>query len=220
MSLRAPRTTRSTLAQMGGPAQLAEMEHNDADLLGAEDHWAAWTRLVRLFPVSSLPFSAYTTPGGSRFAGVDLLRGVRANASSIQAAQLLAPLSLEAFDRVIVMGSLNAARQEQAFKGLALAYLTVPVTLMAAWAQIVPGSVDRWLAANAIGASIVALSLIGVGALQFFGWWRSRQIVTVLTLVKLDREVALGAAVPGRQSATRPDPATRRRRSPAPSAPV
>lgn len=79
--------------------------------LDAEDHWAAWTRLMRLFPTSSLPFSAYTTPGGSRFAGVDLLRGVRANQSTKEAAKLLAPLSPVAFDRVGVMAALNASRQ-------------------------------------------------------------------------------------------------------------
>ncbi len=177
-----------------GSAQAAGMDLPQPEPLAAEDHWAAWTRLVRLFPTSSLPFSAYTTPGGSRFAGVDLLRGVRANQSSKQAAKLLAPLSPEAFDRVGAMAALNASRQEQAFKGLALAYLTVPVTLLAAWAQIVPGYVDRWLAANALGASIVALSLIGVGALQFFGWWRSRQIVAVLALIGLDRAAARHAS--------------------------
>lgn len=184
--------------------------------LNAEDHWAAWTRLVRLFPTSSLPFSAYTTPGGSRFAGVDLLRGIRANQSSADAAQLLAPLSPEAFDRVEAMAALNASRQEQAFKGLALAYLTVPVTLLAAWAQIVPGYVDRWLAANALGSSIIALSLIGVGALQFFGWWRSRQIVAVLTLIALDRAAAGQTSpphVPARDTAVAPKRG-RRPRSP------
>ena len=179
----------------------------------AEDHWSAWTRLVRLFPTSSLPFTAYTTPGGSRFAGVDLLRGVRANHSTAQAAQLLGPLSPEAFDRLGVMAALNAARQEQAFKGLALAYLTVPVTLLAAWAQIVPGYVDRWLAANALAASIVALSLIGVGALQFFGWWRSRQIVTVLTLIGLDRAAA-GLTSPPHASAPETGVARRLGRTP------
>ncbi|WP_300291046.1 hypothetical protein [Brevundimonas sp.] len=178
------------LHRMMGPAQALGMNLPQPEPLGAEDHWAAWTRLVRLFPTSSLPFSAYTTPGGSRFAGVDLLRGIRANQSSAEAAQLLAPLSPDTFNRVGVMAALNASRQEQAFKGLALAYLTVPVTLLAAWAQIVPGYVDRWLAANALGASIVALSLIGVGALQFFGWWRSRQIVAVLALIALDRAAA------------------------------
>lgn len=166
------------------------MNHAQTEPLDAEDHWGAWTRLVRLFPISSLPFSAYSTPGGSRFAGVDLLRGVRANESSVQAANLLAPLNAKTFDRVTIMATLNATRQEQAFKGLALAYLTVPVTLLAAWAQIVPGYVDRWLAANALGASIVALSLLGVGAVQFFGWWRARQIVTVLALIDLDRAAA------------------------------
>lgn len=178
------------LRKMRGPAQAPWMNHPHPETLDAEDHWGAWTRLVRLFPTSSLPFTAYTTPGGSRFAGVDLLRGVRANHSTAQAAQLLGPLSQAAFDRLGVMAALNASRQEQAFKGLALAYLTVPVTLLAAWAQIVPGYVDRWLAANALGASIVALTLIGVGALQFFGWWRSRQIVTVLALIGLDRAAA------------------------------
>ncbi|WP_309630162.1 hypothetical protein [Brevundimonas sp.] len=184
--------------------------------LDAEDHWAAWSRLVRLFPTSSLPFSAYTTPGGSRFAGVDLLRGIRANQSSAQAAQLLAPLSPEAFDRVGTMAALNASRQEQAFKGLALAYLTVPVTLLAAWAQIVPGYVDRWLAANALGASIVALSLIGVGALQFLGWWRSRQIVAVVALIGLDRAADGQTSSPhasAPESGVAPKPG-RRRRSP------
>lgn len=172
------------------PRSLTGMIDPPDEQLLAEDHWAAWARLTRLFPVASLPFSAWTTPGGSRFAGVDLLRGVRANDSSVQAARLLAPLSAEAFDRVAIMAALNATRQEQAFKGLALAYLTVPVTLLAAWAQIVPGYVDRWLAANALAASIVAVSLIGVGAIQFFGWWRARQIVAVLALTSLDREAA------------------------------
>jgi hypothetical protein len=120
------------LRQMRGPAQAPQMTPPQTEPLDAEDHWAAWTRLMRLFPTSSLPFSAYTTPGGSRFAGVDLLRGVRANQSTKEAAKLLAPLSPEAFDRVGVMAALNASRQEQAFKRLALAYLTVPVTLLAA----------------------------------------------------------------------------------------
>lgn len=186
------------------------MIHTETEPLDAEDHWAAWTRLVRLFPVSSLPFSAWVTPGGSRFAGVDLLRGVRANDSSVQAARILSPLSPGAFDRLAIMAGLNATRQEQAFKGLALAYLTVPVTLFAAWAQIVPGYVDRWLAANALAASIVAVSLIGVGAVQFFGWWRSRQIVTVLALIGLDRSAAArpgpNTSAPPRGSAARPRP--------------
>ena len=98
--------------------------------------WALWRALKRIFPVWSLLPSAFWTPGAWGYVGLDHVTGLRRNATTRATFALLQDRSDEALATLTALASLNSRRQGQMFSIVAIIYITVPLTLVATWAQI------------------------------------------------------------------------------------
>lgn len=149
--------------------------------------WPLWRELKRHFPVWSLFPSAFWTPGAYGYAGVDHVSGFRRNASTKAAFALMEERPDSDLDQLAALAELNARRQRQMFTAVALAYITVPVTLIATWAEIAPEGVEAVIRGNLMYA-IQGFVGLTCGALYYFcSHWRSRQMVEVLDLIRIER---------------------------------
>ena len=152
-----------------------------------DDVWALWNRLTRLFPTWSLLPSSFYTPGAWGYAGVDFVSGFRRNPSTKAAFNLLSGVDDARFDALSALASLNARRQEQMLRAVIVGYLTIPVTILALLAEVAGDSVMIFARAHsdmviqAVAASALAPLMYGMSH------WRSRQIVSVLDLIRIER---------------------------------
>ncbi|MDR7117570.1 hypothetical protein [Caulobacter sp. BE254] len=151
------------------------------------DVWALWDKLKRLFPTWSLLPEAFYTPGAWGYVGVDFVSGFRKNASTLKTFDLLKDVDDARFDALSALANLNARRQEQLLRAVVVGYLTLPLTITALAADLAGDSVmgllrEHTTAAIQIGATIT------LGPLGYFlSHWRSRQIVGVLDLIRIER---------------------------------
>lgn len=133
-----------------------------------------------------MPSSLYT-PGAWGYLGVDFVSGFRRNRSTRQAFELLQGVDDSAFDSVSALANLNSRRQDQMLRGVVIAYLTVPVSIIAILAELAGDSVMA-LVRDHLQLSIqlgVTATLAPLG--YYLSHWRSRQIVSVLDLIRIER---------------------------------
>ncbi len=162
-------------------------EHGRAAAPAPEDLWALWRRLKGYFPTWSLIPSGFYTPGAWGYVGVDFLSGFRRNRSTNQAFDLAKDLDDATFDALSALANLNARRQDQMLRAVVLGYLTAPLTIIAVLAEVAGDSMLAFVMANranVIGmASVAALGPLG----YLMSHWRSRQMVGVLDLIRIER---------------------------------
>ncbi|MBC6980812.1 hypothetical protein [Caulobacter sp. 17J80-11] len=143
-----------------------------------------------MFSTASLVPSALVTPGSWGYAGIDFVSGLRRNASTHKTFALLEDVSDADFEALTALAALNARRQDQMFRVVALGYVTIPITLVATWAEIAPEGVAELLRQNTQLAWWTVF-IFTFGVLGYFAsWWRSRQIVSVLDLVRIERRLS------------------------------
>ncbi|RZI55238.1 MAG: hypothetical protein EOP94_05165 [Zymomonas sp.] len=91
------------------------------------------------------------------------------------------------FDALTALASLNARRQDQMLRAVIIGYLTIPFSIVALLAQIAGDSVMAFVNSH-IWMSIHIVALCSFGVLAFFcSHWRSRQIIGVLDLIRIER---------------------------------
>lgn len=151
------------------------------------DVWTLWDKLERLFPTWSLLPEAFYTPGAWGYVGIDFISGLRKNPSTLKTFDLLKDVDDARFDALSALANLNARRQEQLLRAVVIGYLTLPLTITALAADLAGDSVmgllrEHTTMAVQIGATIT------LGPLGYFlSHWRSRQIVSVLDLIRIER---------------------------------
>ena len=91
------------------------------------------------------------------------------------------------FDALSALANLNARRQDQMLRAVVIAYLTVPITVLAIVAEVAGEGLVSFVRGNmifvvsgAVGATMASLS-------YYLSHWRSRQIVGVLDLIRIER---------------------------------
>ncbi len=151
--------------------------------------WTLWRRLKNEFPAWSFVPSWFYSPGAYGYLGIDFLSGFRRNASTRRAFALLEGVEDKTFDAVAALAALNSRRQEQMLRAVIVFYLTVPVSVTALVAEIVGDDLGTFVRENTVNCLGLALTL-AVGPLSYLvSNWRSRQIVGVLDLIKIERGV-------------------------------
>lgn len=151
------------------------------------DIWPLWSKLVKFFPAWSLIPSSFYTPGAWGYVGVDFVSGFRRNRSTIQTFELLEQADDAAFDALSALASLNARRQEQLLRAVVVAYLTVPLSVMALLAELAGDSVMSFMREN-IDLIVPVAAGLALGPLSYaMSHWRSRQMVGVLDLIRIER---------------------------------
>lgn len=154
---------------------------------GASEAWRLWTELKAHFPAWSLIPSSFYTPGAWGYLGVDFISGLRRNPSTIAAFKILEQADNATFDAVSALASLNARRQEQMFRAVVIGYLTVPISILALLAELAGDSVMSFARQHA-GVLIPIAVGSAAGPLSFgMSLWRSRQILGVLDLIRIER---------------------------------
>lgn len=119
--------------------------------------------------------------------GVDFISGFRRNRSTGQAFELLAGVDDRTFDAVSALANLNARRQDQMLRAVIIAYLTIPVSIIAILAEVAGDSLlsfvrENWETSIQFGVAVT------FGPLAYYlSHWRSRQIVSVLDLIRIER---------------------------------
>ena len=151
------------------------------------DVWALWDKLKRLFPTWSLLPEAFYTPGAWGYVGVDFVSGFRKNPSTLKTFDLLKDVDEVRFDALSALANLNARRQEQLLRAVVIGYLTLPLTITALAADLAGDSVMGLLREHTTAAIQIG-AMITLGPLGYFlSHWRSRQIVGVLDLIRIER---------------------------------
>lgn len=153
----------------------------------AAELWALWDRLKRIFPTWSVLPEAFYTPGAWGYVGVDFVSGFRKNPSTLKTFALLEDVDDACFDALSALANLNARRQEQLLRAVVIGYLTLPLTVTALAADLAGDSVMGLLRDHTTIAIQIA-AMITLGPLGYFlSHWRSRQIVGVLDLIRIER---------------------------------
>lgn len=153
----------------------------------AAELWALWDKLKRLFPAWSVLPEAFYTPGAWGYVGVDFVSGFRKNPSTLKTFALLKDVDDARFDALSALANLNARRQEQLLRAVVIIYLTLPLTITALAADMAGDNLMGLLREHTIPAIQIALG-ITLGPLGYFlSHWRSRQIVGVLDLIRIER---------------------------------
>lgn len=157
--------------------------------------WALWRALKAEFPLWSLLPSAFTTPGAWGYVGVDFLSGFRANPSTRRAFDLLADVDAATFDALCALAALNVRRHEQLLKAVVIAYLTVPITVLAVIAEVAGDTVLSFVREQAPYVISMAAGMTLGTVSYYLGAWRANQIVGVLDLIRIERGQAPFLAV-------------------------
>jgi hypothetical protein len=149
--------------------------------------WDLWRRLKRNFPAWSLLPSGFYTPGAWGYIGVDFVSGFRRNRSTRQTFDLLRDIDDPAFDALCALAGLNGRRQDQMLKAVVIGYLTLPLSVVAVIADIEGDSVAAFIREHSTLVYEIVLTAT-LGPLTFLmSQWRSRQIIGVLDLIRIER---------------------------------
>lgn len=153
----------------------------------AAEIWDLWKRLKSHFPAWSLIPSGFVTPGAWSYVGVDFITGFRANRNTHQAFEIMKDADDAAFDGVSALANLNARRQEQMLRAVIIGYLTIPVSILALTAEVAGDSLVAFARAHMDVVVPLAAGLTLAPVSYFASHWRSRQIVGVLDLIRIER---------------------------------
>lgn len=157
--------------------------------------WALWPECQSLYPLSRSLMAGFSP--ASRFGResswfwFDVVLGLRSMRSSRLLAERLATVTYAEMDGLITLGEINSRHQEHFFRSLVLAYITVPFTVGAIWAQLAPDSLIG-LARNPELAPVWGGTIAGLAtaiAVRFLDDWRARSFLAVLTMIRAERAV-------------------------------
>lgn len=153
----------------------------------APELWRAWRSLHRLFPVWSMLPESFVTPGAWGYLGVDFVSGFRRNPSTLKAFALLDGVSDELFDDLTALAALNARRQEQLLRAVILLYLTVPLSILALVAELAGDSLMGFVKAHQQLTLTLAITVTLAPLGYLMSSWRSKQLIGVLDLIRIER---------------------------------
>lgn len=155
--------------------------------------WVLWQEVLALYPLSR-SLVAGLSPGSpfrreTSWFWFDVVLGLRSMRSSRDVATRLEAVTDAELDGLIVIGEINSRRQEHFFRSLVLAYITVPLTVGAIWAQLLPGTLMA-LARDPDYAPIWGGTIAGLATaimIRFMADWRARSFLAVLTMIRAER---------------------------------
>ncbi len=150
--------------------------------------WRLWNALHKLFPSLGLISDSFVTPGAWGYVGVDFVSGFRRNPSTRKAFALLEGVDDALFDGLTALAALNARRQEQLLRAVVILYLTMPLSIAALLADIAGDSIMAFLKANQPSAVAIGILATSAPLGYMMSTWRSRQLIGVLDLIRIERD--------------------------------
>jgi hypothetical protein len=150
--------------------------------------WRLWRALHRLFPTWALIPESFVTPGAWGYLGLDFISGFRRNPSTLKAFALFDGVSDALFDGVTAMAALNARRQDQLLRVVIVGYLTVPLSVLALVAELAGADLLSFVKAHQNITLWIALTLTAAPVGYMMSTWRSKQLIGVLDLIRIERQ--------------------------------
>ena len=150
--------------------------------------WRLWRSLHRLFPTWSLLPDSFVTPGAWGYLGVDFVSGLRRNPSTLKAFTLLDGAADELFDGLTALAALNGRRQDQLLRVVILLYLTVPLSILALVAELSGDSLLSFVKTHQAATIWLALTITLAPLGYLISSWRSKQLISVLDLIRVERQ--------------------------------
>jgi hypothetical protein len=159
--------------------------------LSADEIWRLWRAVTRALPMWTMPWESLFAPSALTMVGVDYVSGLRRNASTRKVFALLERVASRDLRRLHSIAQVNRQRQEAVARWTAIGMVTLPLSAALALAQLAPGVLEalrtQWLNLSAVTLAIVAAVVL----LYLLSAWRARQIVAVLELAFVERDVPL-----------------------------
>ena len=119
--------------------------------------------------------------------GVDCVSGLRDSAMAKAAEAVISQASDEELDTLIEIAQVNAARNDSMWRMAVVFYVSVPGALIFASLDIAPDVISEMIR-DTLFYLMIAFALFTGQMLFYFGtFWRARQIVAVLELLRIDR---------------------------------
>jgi len=155
--------------------------------------WALWAEIMALYPLWRSILAALHPRSGFRREGsyfwFDVIRALRAMPSSQRVVGRLMSVSDDELEGLIVLGEINSKRQEHFLRSLVLAYITVPLTVGAIVAQLLPGVLMATFRnpdlAPVWGGTIAGLATAVV--IRVVADWRARSFLGLLQMARAER---------------------------------
>lgn len=143
-----------------------------------------WRAVARHFPGWTFAFDVFFNPGTYRFLGSDLIQAMRVDPRVKRAFAALdstPPHLLPALDAI---AHVNVRRADDAFKGVAVAYITVPIALAALVSEAAPDVTRAVILGNVNTIAPILVALILTPVTYFCGAWRAKQIAWTIDLYR------------------------------------
>lgn len=153
---------------------------------GGGDLNTRWRAIARLFPAWALPVDMFFNAGTYRFMGSDLLQSMRSDWRVKRALKLLAESSAQEVAALEASAALNERRCNDAFKAVAVAYITVPIALAALVSDAAPEVTREVIVANASAIAPIVIAFVLTPIVYFFGYWRAKQLSWVIAMFRAD----------------------------------
>jgi hypothetical protein len=162
--------------------------------MDADEVWAVWRRLTRALPMWQMPLDFFLSPSMWTLFGLDLVSGLRRNASTRRIFAELAPLSPADLRRVNAIAQMNHRRHEAISRWMAVAFLTLPASAALVLSELSPRTLAEVAGERGPGAWYLLLTYAGgVVALYLLAAWRARQLTTVVEMVFIERGLSLAS---------------------------
>jgi hypothetical protein len=143
-----------------------------------------WRAVARLFPGWTFLWDVFFNPGTYRFLGSDLLGAMRADPRVKRAFAALDTTPRHLLPALTTMAHINARRTDDAFKAVALAYITVPIGLAALVSEAAPDITRAVILGNVNTIAPLVFALIVTPVTYFCGSWRAKQIAWTIDLYR------------------------------------
>ncbi|HEX8232664.1 MAG TPA: hypothetical protein VF559_04875 [Caulobacteraceae bacterium] len=165
--------------------------------LTSDQIWLLWRRVTRALPLWTMPWESLFAPSARTMLGVDYVSGLRRNGSTRKVFALLEGVGPRDLRRLHLIAQVNRARQEAVARWTAIGLVTLPVSGALALAQLAPGLL-REIRAEWLDLSATTLAFVGAMVVVYLlAAWRARQIVSVIELAFVERDVALEGEAAG-----------------------
>lgn len=157
--------------------------------LDSDGIWKAWRQVVRTMSVRSLLVEFVFSRSVYSQWGADYVSGLRLNRSTRKVMDLVGALAPADARRLHALALINHRRLEAVSRWSAVGAVTVPASGLLMLAQLAPERLARveWDMRDAV---LIGMSLAGLGWVLMAAW-RARQIVTVIELAFVERDLPL-----------------------------
>ncbi|MEZ5955800.1 MAG: hypothetical protein R3C27_01110 [Hyphomonadaceae bacterium] len=143
-----------------------------------------WRAVARHFPAWAFGFDVFFNPGSYRFIGSDLTTSMRVDPRVKRAFAALEQTPSRMLEALSMMAHINVRRTDDAFKAIAVGYVTVPIALAALVSEAAPDITRSLILGNLHTIAPVLGVFIVTPVTYFCGAWRAKQIAWTIDLYR------------------------------------